>query len=123
MIDKIVEITKTDITNEIIKNVAQEMNINLVKGTIHSSDVFYKENDNFRDLNAKYGCLACEMESFALFSNANVLGKKAAAIVTISDNLITHERASQEEREKKFNKMIELAFNSALKIMSDENEI
>ena len=39
------------------------------------------------------------MESFALFHNANVLGKKAGCILTISDSLVTHKLLSAEERE------------------------
>ena len=52
------------------------------------------------------------MESFALFHNANVLGKKAACLLTISDNLVTHEATTSEEREKSFKQMIELALKS-----------
>ena len=52
------------------------------------------------------------MESFALFHNANVLGKKAACILTISDNLVTHKETTPEERQNSFKQMIELALES-----------
>ena len=98
--------------NNHIKEVAANLNINVHYDIIHSSDIFYKENDNFRELNEKYGCVAVEMESFALFHNANVLGKKAACLLTISDNLVTHEETTPEERQNSFKQMIELALES-----------
>jgi len=98
--------------NEHIKDVANKMGIKIHYNNIHSSDVFYKENDNFKELYEKYGCVCVEMESFALFHNANVLGKKAACILTISDNLVTHEETTPEERQNSFKQMIELALES-----------
>ena len=56
--------------------------------------------------------MCVEMESFALFANANLLNKRAACILTISDNLVTQEKASPEERQTEFNQMIELALKS-----------
>jgi purine-nucleoside phosphorylase len=53
------------------------------------------------------------MESFALFHNANVLGKKAACLLTISDNLVTHELTSSEERQTAFSQMMEIALELA----------
>ena len=64
----------------------------------------------------KYGCLAAEMETFSLFHNANVTGKKASAIITISDNLVTHEKTTSEERQKNFNEMMQLALESAIEL-------
>lgn len=81
-------------------------------GMIYSSDVFYKDNDNFRELNQKYGCLAVEMESFALFHNANILGKHAACLLTVSDSLVDGSKTTAEERQNSFTKMIELALAS-----------
>ena len=56
------------------------------------------------------------MESFALFHNANVLGKKAACILTVSDSFITKEETSPETRQTGFTKMMKLA----LEIASEE---
>ncbi len=100
--------------NEKIINAANMNNSHLTIGTIHSSDVFYKENDNFMELYNKYGCIASEMESFALFHNANVLGKKAACLLTVSDNLVTKEHSSSEERQNKFKEMMIIALDSVL---------
>ena len=101
-----------DEVNNHIKEVADKLNIPIHFVNIHSSDIFYKENDNFPELYEKYGCAAVEMESFALFHNANVCGKKAACLLTISDNLVTHAETTPEERQNSFNQMIELALES-----------
>ena len=71
-----------DEVNNHIKETAEKLNIPIHFVNIHSSDIFYKENDNFPELYEKYGCAAVEMESFALFHNANVCGKKAACVCT-----------------------------------------
>ncbi len=99
-----------------IQEAAEALGKHLTIGVIHSSDVFYKENDNFRELYEKYGCMACEMESFALFHNAQVLGKKAACILTVSDNLVTKAETTSEERQKSLKDMIELALESMLRV-------
>ena len=103
-------------TNDVISNKANNLGITLHKGIVHSSDVFYKENDNFLEIAEKYNCLAVEMETFALFHNARVTGKKATAIVTISDNLVTHEKTTSEERQNSFVTMIKLALESAIEL-------
>lgn len=100
------------VLNSEIENIAKNTNVTIHKGIVHSSDVFYKENNNFKELYEKYGCLCAEMESFALFHNANIFNKQATCLLTISDSLVTHEETTSEEREKNFNQMIELALNS-----------
>ena len=98
--------------NKYLEEIALKNNIKITKGIVHSSDVFYKENNNFRELVDKYGCLCAEMESFALFHNANIFNKQATCLLTISDSLVTHEETTSEEKEKNFNQMIELALKS-----------
>lgn len=105
-----------EMINEKIMEVAKKKGIDLHYDIIHSSDIFYKENDNFQDLYAKYGCVCVEMESFALFHNANVLGKKAACLLTISDNLVTHAKTTSEERQNSFNVMMELALDTCVEL-------
>ena len=56
------------------------------------------------------------METFALFHNANVTGKKAAALVTISDSLVTNEETTSEERQNSFGTMIKLVLESAIEL-------
>ncbi len=93
---------------------AKELNIELHEGCIHSSDVFYREGneDYIADLLEK-GCLGVEMESFALFHNAKVLGKNAACLLTISDSFVTKEETTAEERQTSFTSMIKIALEAA----------
>lgn len=102
--------------NFYIKETAEEMNKHITIGNIHSTDIFYYEIDNFRETYNQYGSLAREMESFALFHNAKVLNKKAACILTISNNLVTNAETTIDERQNSFTSMIELALESCLKL-------
>lgn len=96
--------------NAKIENAAKELNIPIHKGRIHSSDVFYREqSDDFINIRDEKGCIAVEMESFALFSNAKVLNKNAACILTVSDSLVSGELTTSEERQNAFTKMMTLA--------------
>ena len=100
--------------NEKIENVANELNIHITKGCIHSSDVFYRQNfEEYIAINKEKGAIAVEMESFALFHNAKMLGKKAACLLTVSDNLVTKEETSSDERQNAFTKMMEVALGLA----------
>ena len=62
----------------------------------------------------KEGLLCVEMESFALFHNAALLGKKAACLLTISDSLVTGEELDAKARQMAFSDMVELALEAAL---------
>ncbi len=100
--------------NEGIMDAAKKLNINVRQGTIHSSDVFYRENfKEFEKIHAEHGALAVEMESFALFHNAKVTGKNAACLLTVSDSLVTHEATTAEERQFAFTKMMDVALEMA----------
>lgn len=103
-------------TNLYITQTAEEKNLHVSIGNVYSTDVFYKENDNFKKIFQEKGCIACEMESFALFHNAKTLGKNAACLLTISDSLVTGEETTPEERQTAFNQMMELALDSSLKM-------
>jgi len=97
-----VNLTKT------IAEIATKEGINLMRGNIYTTDVFYKEQPVTDEVLTKYNCLAVEMETFALFHTARILKKEAAAILTVSDSLVTKAEISAEAREKNFAKMIEL---------------
>ena len=102
--------------NEKILAAAKRVNVEVKQGRIHSSDVFYTADnvDDFRAIHAKHGCQCVEMESFALFHNANVAGKKAACLLTISDSFVTHANLSSEQRESSFESMMKVALEACL---------
>ena len=81
-------------------------------GQLFSTDVFYKDNPDALTY-AKMGCVGVEMESYGLFLNAARAGKKALAICAVSDNLISHEELTAEERSKTVNDMLVLALEIA----------
>ncbi len=91
---------------------AREMGINYHVGNVLSTDVFYSELDTV-SLWGKMGVLAVEMEAAALYMNAARLNKKALAILTVSDHLITGENLNSDEREKSFTEMMTLALEVA----------
>ena len=102
----------SQLLNDHIEKIANEEGIKLVKGNIYSTDVFYKEEMKFDDIVDKHKCIATEMESFALFHNANVFNKQAACILTVSDSLVTKAFTTSEQRENAFLDMIELALKA-----------
>ncbi|WP_353893662.1 purine-nucleoside phosphorylase [Proteinivorax hydrogeniformans] len=100
--------------NERLQKYADELNIPMHRERIHSSDVFYRENfDEYKEIYDKHGCVAVEMEAFALFHNARVTGKKAACILTVSDNLATKEETTSDERQNAFTNMMKIALEMA----------
>lgn len=99
--------------NDTIKKVARQKQIKIQEGKVYCSDVFYYENFDLEKYQ-KQNLLGVEMESFALFHNAKVLGKKATCILTVSDNIVTNEETTAVERQKAFLNMIELALETCL---------
>lgn len=100
--------------NEKLVNFAKELNIPMKEAVIHSSDVFYRQTpDQWKTINKEFNAQCVEMESFALFANAQVLGKKAACLLTISDSFITHAVTTSEERQNSFTNMMKIALELA----------
>lgn len=100
--------------NKRLEEAAKSLNIDITKGTIHSSDVFYRVNfDDYKKIHKEHNALAVEMESFALFANAQVTGKNAACLLTVSDSLVTKEATTSEERMKSFTNMMKIALEMA----------
>ena len=104
--------------NETVLNKAKELEIDCKFGVVHSSDVFYSDPKmgGWQEIRKRTNTECVEMESFALFHNANVLGKNAACLLTISDSFITKEELSAEARQNSFNKMMVLALETAISL-------
>ena len=102
--------------NDLIMKKAEELNINCKYSVVHSSDVFYREasQGTWQDIAENTGSDCVEMESFALFHNANVLGKRAACLLTISDSFVNHEELTAEQRQNSFREMMILALEAAI---------
>ena len=74
------------------------------------------QNNDFKDKVAKYNVLGVEMESFALFTNAKLLNKKAATLLMVSDSFIYPDKLSSLEREQGLDNLITLALETSLKL-------
>lgn len=108
-------IKPTQSLNNELEAIAKRLEIPIRKGIIHSSDVFYRSNkEEYKDIYKNYDAMCVEMESFALFATARHLNKNAACLLTISDNLVTQEETTAQERQNSFTKMMEIALNIVL---------
>lgn len=101
--------------NQVVEKTAERLGYPLKKGRIHSSDVFYREQDLAlsQTIVREQACIGVEMESFALFHNANVTEKAASCLLTISNNNISEETTSPKEREQSFTRMMAVGLEAA----------
>ena len=84
-------------------------------GNLYSSDTFYDAAQrNMRW--TKMGVMAVEMEAAGLYCNAAYTGKRALAICSISDNLITGEELPPEARQTTFTNMMKIGLEIAVKM-------
>ena len=90
---------------------AQKLQIPVHVGQCASSDAFYDDNDYWK-LWAKYGVLGLEMEAAELYTLAAKFNRKALAILTVSDHLVTHELTTAQERQTTFTNMMKIALEA-----------
>ena len=91
----------------------REQNIPFHVGNVLSSDVFYDVDPDKWKKWAALGVLGVEMEAYALYATAARLGKKALAIMSVSDSFHYHEILTPSEREVGLKKMLEVALHIA----------
>lgn len=103
--------------NSIIMQTAIDNNVPCKLAAVHSTDVFYVDPrmETFLQLRERTKADCVEMESFALFHNANMLGRRAACLLTISDSFCEKNEISSAERETSLTTMISLALESAIR--------
>lgn len=82
-------------------------------GGIYSSDVFYDERPDLTDQMIRHGILGVEMEAAELYTLAARHKRRALAVLTVSDHLITHDALPSSERERSFGDMVEIALEAA----------
>jgi purine-nucleoside phosphorylase len=82
-------------------------------GGIYSSDVFYDERPDLNEQMIRHGILGVEMEAAELYNLAARHRRRALAVLTVSDHLITHEALPAEDRERSFGDMVEIALTAA----------
>lgn len=94
---------------------AKELGVKMPVGNLYSSDTFYddaKRNMRFK----KMGVMAVEMEAAALYCTAAYTGKRALAICSISDNLVTGIELPPEDRQNTFTNMMKIGLEIAVKM-------
>lgn len=102
---------------ELLKNAydaGSEKGLKLKAGNVFTADMFYNDNADHEKW-ARYGILAIEMETAALYTLAAKFGRKALSVLTVSDHILTGEETTAEERQNTFNEMIEVSLEAALK--------
>lgn len=101
---------------------AKEKGFSVKVGNLLSTDVFYADEEGLPKADraaaiwGKMGVLAVEMEAAALYMNAARAGKRALAVCTVSDHLVTGESLPAEARETTFTDMITLALETAIRL-------
>ena len=94
---------------------ARELGVKMPVGNLYSSDTFYDAAQ--RNLRwTKMGVMAVEMEAAGLYCTAAYTGKRALAICSISDNLITGEELPPETRQTAFTNMMKIGLEIAVKM-------
>ena len=95
--------------------VAREMGVEMPVGNLLSSDTFYDASNSTMKW-AEMGVLAVEMEAAALYMTAAKLGKRALAICSISDSIVTGEALPASDRQTTFTTMMKIALETAVKM-------
>ena len=94
---------------------AKELGIEMPVGNLYSSDTFYDASASSLKW-AEMGVLAIEMEAAALYCNAAYTKKRGLSICSVSDNIVTGEELSPEQRQTGFTNMMKLALETAVKM-------
>ena len=94
--------------------VAEDLGLSYHVGSLFSSDCFYNDDPTVTEGWQKMGVLAVEMEAAALYMNAARLGKRALAICTVSDSLVTGEALDSDARQNSFGDMMKVALEVAV---------
>lgn len=105
-------ISSFDILRDAV-NIAEEKKLTYHVGNVCSSDIFYDPDPNMAEKWAKLGVLSIEMEAYSLLCNAARLGKRALAILTVSD--AKGEAMTVEQRQEGLVDMVNLAISLAEK--------
>ena len=94
---------------------AEKLSVRADVGQVFTADQFYNDNTEAGEMYRKFGILALEMEAAGLYWTAQRLGKRALAILTISDHIFTGEALNAQERQDSFHEMMEIALETAWK--------
>ncbi len=95
---------------------AKALDVAAKVGLIFSSDSFYSPRPELTARMVEYGVLAVEMEASALYTLAAQYRRRALAICTVSDHIVTGAETSAQERQETFGDMVEIALDAMLQV-------
>jgi purine-nucleoside phosphorylase len=93
---------------------SQDLPVTAKVGLIMSSDSFYASRPELTSRMAEYGVLAVEMEAAALYTLAAKHKRKALAVCTVSDHILTGAETTAAERQETFGHMVDVALSAML---------
>ena len=106
--------------NNTLREIANELNINICEGRVLTSDVFDVYCDNHDEFLKNFpepeSFVAVEMESAALFFLAEKFGKEASCLLTVVDSPFDSRAVSSEDRQTSLDNMIKIALEGTLKL-------
>ena len=113
---QICESTKS--LTDYIESISKKENVKVTRGNITTTDCFdlYMTDPKayFNRLPKELNIIASEMESFAIFYTAKLLGKEAACLLTVVDSIYKKKELSANERQNSLDNMTILALKSIL---------
>ena len=92
---------------------ARKIGVSVHVGGIYSSDTFYDERQDLREQLQRHGTLCVEMETAELYTLAARYQRRALAVLTMSDHILTGEALPADQRETSFAAMVEVALAAA----------
>lgn len=100
---------------ETAAQLAREDDLRCHVGNVLGEDRFYNDEMDRQKL-IDYGVLATEMETPALYLLAAKYHRRALAILTVSNHLVTGEETTAQERQTSFDDMIRLALKTVIRL-------
>jgi purine-nucleoside phosphorylase len=95
---------------------ARDLDVATRVGLLFSSDSFYSPRPELTARMAEHGALAVEMEASALYTLAARFHRRALAICTVSDHVVTGEQTTALERQETFADMVGIALDAMLQV-------
>jgi len=94
--------------------VAEQNKVRYHVGNIFSSDLFYTPDPGMFETLAKYNVYGLEMEAAGIYPIAAENGAEALAICTVSDDIMTGDALSTDDRQTTFDEMIVVALETVV---------
>lgn len=104
--------------NKKIDDASKNLSIPYVKANTLCGEAFDRYmtdmNKMIKRLPSTYNISGAEMEAFALFYNAHLLGKQASCLLSVVDSYYYNQKATSKQRQESLDKMILLGLEAAV---------